>query len=75
MKDINHYEAAKLADDSYTPHIKDKVNHNYLEAHNLGWKYITSSDELGMSKEGYFGVAFQKGDQIIVAHRGTGWAS
>jgi LysM repeat protein len=26
-------------------------------------------------KNGYFGVAFKKGDQIIVAHRGLGWAS
>jgi Ca2+-binding RTX toxin-like protein len=65
------YEAAILSKDSYRAPDPKEPNFNFPEAEKLGWKYVTSSDEAGMSKDGYFGVAFKKGDTVVVVHRGT----
>ena len=68
---MKHSDAATLADSVYNTPILNKPNNGYKKAHDLGWEFLASTDDLGLSKEGYFAAAFKKDNQIIIAHRGT----
>ena len=70
-KFMKNYELLTLADDAYRLPKAELPNFNYKKASEIGWEYVGSSDDLGLSKEGYFGVAFKKGEEVVVAHRGT----
>jgi len=71
MTNIKHNELIILSKDSYLPIDDTQSNKGYKAALAAGWEYVGSSDDFGLSKEGYFGVAFKKGNDIVIAHRGT----
>lgn len=65
---VNNKILANFSKISYVDPDPLKRNYGYELPH--GWSYLTSS---GLKNDdlGYFGIAFKKGDDVVIAHRGT----
>jgi hypothetical protein len=71
----SHRESYKLNELSTADRAKHDHRASTLEQY--GWRPLKTSEELGIQRHGYFGVAYYKVDpttgevEVVIAHRGT----